>query len=256
MVLFTAMTSVISILIGDCRLRNSVSGEALITAYVERSLQEEFATYSTSYILVNLLKTAPGIILKQLRRRQSSNTSLQKLVAENIQINPSLLVHFPIGPPMDKLLDRQLEQLWDLMVHDRNDYVTEAADRQLLALFRLALAPHGFSGQLQAVPSPLDTDPCSNNRLQLPAYNVALLRILTVAAANLDTRVALLADFSLKARIDRELEACYSTGELIVDECYLHLRYLRGWLAVIGGPRETPLPDLSLPGERAGHSSR
>ena len=104
---------------------------------------------------------------------------------------------------------------------------------------------------------PLETEPGRNERLQLPAYHVALLRLLAVAAANLDTRAALLADFDLKARIDLELEACYAgSGELVVDEAYLQFRYLRGWLAGLGGPREAPLPDLELPGERSGHPTR
>ena len=254
--LFAAMTSVIEVIVEGCQVRNSTSGEALIEAYAGRALSEPFCGPGHGP-LVQLLKKSPGNMSRLLLREEPTG-QLHQLVAANIQVNPSLLVHFPDGLHSEQLLERQLEKLWQLLAQDRVDIPFEdaAADGQLLDLFCTAVAPHGLAGGLMAH-GPLETEPGRNERLQLPAYHVALLRLLAVAAANLDTRAALLADFDLKARIDRELEACYAaSGELVVDEAYLQFRYLRGWLAGLGGPLEAPLPDLELPGERSGHPTR
>ncbi len=249
--MFAAMTQVILMLHTHCPIRNSEKGKVLLEAFVGLALED---SSSGRDLLLQMLRSSTALVSAMLSR-EPKDGPLHLFVASNIQLSPALLAHFPSGG--GDLLDRQLDRLWELLFGDRTFVPLEdaASDRQLLETFCLAVAPNGLAGRLET-DSPLETDPDLQERLLLPAYNTAILRLLMVAAANLDTRLALISDFGLKGRIDRELEACYSGDEPVVDESYLHLRYLRGWLSGLAGPREAPLPDLQPPGERASQHSR
>ncbi len=249
--LFAAMTQVILMLHTHCPIRNSEKGEVLLEAFVGLALEDPS---SGRDLLLQLLRSSPALVSTMLSH-EPKDGPLHLCVASNIQLSPGLLAHFPSGA--GDLLDRQLDTLWELLSGDRTFVPLEdaASDRQLLDTFCLAAAPNGLAGRMEA-DSPLETDPGLQERLLLPAYDTAILRMLMVAAANLDTRMALLSDFGLKGRIDRELEACFAGDEPVVDESYLHLRYLRGWLNGLAGPQEAPLPDLQPPGERASQHSR
>jgi hypothetical protein len=249
--IFAAMTQVILMLHVHCPIRNSEKGEALLETFVGLALED---SSSGRDLLLHMLRSSTALVSTMLSH-EPEDGPLHLFVASNIQLSPDLLSHFPSGA--GDLLDRQLDRLWELLSGDRTFVPLEdaASDRQLLETFCLAVAPNGIAGRLEA-DSPLETDPGLQERLLLPAYNTAILRLLMVAAANLDTRMALISDFGLKGRIDRELEACYLGDEPVVDESYLHLRYLRGWLSGLAGPQEAPLPDLQPPGERASQHSR
>jgi hypothetical protein len=249
--IFAAMTQVIRMLHTNCPIRNSEKGEVLLEAFIGLALEDSSLGRD---LLLQLLRSSTALLSTMLSH-EPKDSPLHLFVASNIQLSPGLLAHFPSGG--GDLLDRQLDRLWELLSGDRTFVPLEdaASDRQLLETFCLAVAPNGLAGRLGA-DSPLETDPGLQERLLLPAYNTAILRLLMVAAANLDTGLALISDFGLKGRIDRELEACYSGDEPVVDESYLHLRYLRGWLSGLAGPMEAPLPDLQPPGERASQQSR
>jgi hypothetical protein len=249
--IFAAMTRVIRMLHTSCPIRNSEKGEVLLEAFVGLALED---SSSGRDLLLQMLSSSTALVSTMLSH-EPKDGPLHLFVASNIQLSPGLLAHFPSGA--GDLLDRQLDRLWELLSGDRTFVPLEdaASDRQLLETFCLAAAPNGLAGQLEA-DSPLETDPGLQERLLLPAYNTAILRLLMVAAANLDTRLTLISDFRLKGRIDRELEACFSGDEPVVDETYLHLRYLRGWLSGLAGPQEAPLPDLQPTGERASAHSR